>query len=84
MLILPGDGALDKDRPLTWISLPTFHKASVTCQKLCAQWLLSVIVGTGNQAANHYFSILDSTLRLACLKSQKVYSLSKGIKNFKY
>lgn len=49
-----------------------FPKASVTCQKLCAQWLLSEMVCTGNQAANHYFSVLETTLRLACLKNQKV------------
>lgn len=71
--VLPGDGVLDKDRSLTWISLPAFHKALVTCQKLWAQWLLSEMVYTGNQAANHYFSVLETTLRLACLAKTKKF-----------
>lgn len=39
MVVLSGDGMFDKDHSLTWISLLAFHKALVTCQKLCAQWL---------------------------------------------
>ena len=58
MVVLSGDGVFDKDRSLTWISLPAFHKALVTCQKLCAQWLLSEMVCTGHQAANHCFVTL--------------------------
>lgn len=75
VVVLPGDGVFDKDRSLTWISLPAFQKALVTCQKLCAQWLLSEMVCTGNQAANHYFSILGTTLRLVCLKKPKKFTL---------
>lgn len=74
VVILPGDRVLDKDHSLTWISLPAFHKALIACQKLCAQWLLSEMVCTGNQAANHYFFILETTLRLACLKKNKTFT----------
>lgn len=65
LVILSGDGVFDKDLSLTWISLPAFHKALVTCQKLCTQWLLSEMVRTGNQAANHCFVTLYTTLRIA-------------------
>lgn len=65
-VILSGDGGLDKDRALTWISLPAFHPASVTCQRLCAQCLLSEMACTGNQAANHCCVTLETALKIAC------------------